>query len=198
MVGYVIHECVIGSVIKEYGNVEATLSIPQYGFQKGMNVFKDFGYRATVKELDKNLIGRNVIDFLLSKSVTHNMIEMSLTYLMFLKRKRFAIKSRGCANGRSQQVFVTKLESSPPCVETHTLFLRCLDGKHWGGSMIELMVHECIIGKVIQDYGNLEATLSTPQYGFQKRMQVFKESGDEGTVNELDKNLIGRNVTEYC
>ena len=40
MVGLVIHEHCIGSVIKEYTNLEATLSIPQYGFQKGMKVFK--------------------------------------------------------------------------------------------------------------------------------------------------------------
>ena len=44
------------------------------------------GYKATIKELDKNLISRNVIDMLPAKLVTHDMMKMSLAYLMFLKR----------------------------------------------------------------------------------------------------------------
>ena len=46
---------------------------------------------------------------------------------MFLKRKWCGkIKARGCANSRSQREYITKLESSSPCVKTHVLFLRCL------------------------------------------------------------------------
>ena len=41
MVGSVIHEHCIGSVIKEYTNLKATLSTSQYGFQKGMKVFRE-------------------------------------------------------------------------------------------------------------------------------------------------------------
>ena len=80
MVGSVIHEHCIGSVIREYNNLEAVSvsSTPQYSFQKGMKVFKDEGYKATVKELGKNLIGKNVIDMLPARSVTHNMMKMSL------------------------------------------------------------------------------------------------------------------------
>ena len=58
MVGSVMHEHCIGSVIREYNNLEATLATPQYGFQKGMKVFKDKGHEATVKELGKNIIGQ--------------------------------------------------------------------------------------------------------------------------------------------
>ena len=59
-------------------------------------MFKKKGYEATVKELEKNLIGKNVIDMLPAMSVTHDMIKMSLVYLMFLKRKRSGqIKARG-------------------------------------------------------------------------------------------------------
>ena len=87
MVGSVIHEYYIGSVIKDYGNLEATLSTPQYGFQKGMKVFKELGYKVTVKKLDKNLIGRNVIDMLTARSITYARMKMSLAHLMFLKRK---------------------------------------------------------------------------------------------------------------
>ena len=75
MVGSVIHEYIVESVIQHYGNLEATLSTPQYGFDKGLNVFKELGYNATVKELDRNLIGKNVMDMLLAGSITHDMMK---------------------------------------------------------------------------------------------------------------------------
>ena len=37
--------------------------------------------------MDKNLIGKNVMDILSAKSITHDRMKMSLAYLMFLKRK---------------------------------------------------------------------------------------------------------------
>ena len=89
-----------------------------------MKVFREKGHETTVKELDKNLIGRNVIDMLPARSTTHNMMKISLAYLMFLKRKRSGqIKARGYAGGRPQREYITKLESSSPCVKTHALFL---------------------------------------------------------------------------
>ena len=61
------------------------------------------------------------------RSITNDMMRMSLPYLMFLKRKRFGkIKARGCADGRPQREYITKLESSSPCVKTHSLFISCL------------------------------------------------------------------------
>ena len=84
MVGSVIHGCCVGSVVQDYGNLVATLSTPQCGFQTGMQVFKKKGYTAMVKELDKNLIGRKVIDMPSARSITHAMMKMSLAYLMFL------------------------------------------------------------------------------------------------------------------
>ena len=89
MIGSVIHEHCIGSVIREYNNLEPVplSATTQYGFQEGMKVFKDEGYKATVKELSKNLIGKNVIDMLPENSVTSDMMKMSLSYLMFLKRR---------------------------------------------------------------------------------------------------------------
>ena len=87
MVGSIIHEYIVGSVIQHYGNLEATLSTPQYGFDKGLKVFKEVGYNATMKELDKNLIGKNVLDMLPARSITHDMMKMSLPYLLFLKGK---------------------------------------------------------------------------------------------------------------
>ena len=77
-----------------YGNFEATLSTPQYGFEKGLKEFKELGYVATIKELDKNLIVKNVIDMLLARSITHDMMKMSLAYLMFLKKEKDVERSK--------------------------------------------------------------------------------------------------------
>ena len=46
---------------------------------------------------------------------------------MFLKRKRnLEVKARGCADGRPQREYITKIESSSPCVKTCALFLSCI------------------------------------------------------------------------
>ena len=86
MIGAVSYEHCIGSVIREYNNLElvSVSPTPQYGFQKGMKVFREEGHAATVKELGKNLIGKNVIDMLPAKSITHDMMKISLSYLMFV------------------------------------------------------------------------------------------------------------------
>ena len=103
------------------------MSTPQHGFQKGLKIFKEMGYNTTIKELDKNLIGKNVMNMLPAGSITNHMMKISLGYLMFLKRTRYGkIKARGCTDGRPQREYITKLESSPPCVKTHALFLSCL------------------------------------------------------------------------
>ena len=106
------------------------------GFQKGMKVFKDEQYKATVKKLSKNLIEKDIIDMLPGSSVTSDMMKMSLSYLMFLKRKRsLEVKARGCANRRPQREYITKIKSSLPCVKTHALFLSCI---------VDTFVNRCI------------------------------------------------------
>ena len=42
MVGSVIHEYIVGSVIQDYGNLKAT-SIPQNGFKERLKEFKNLG-----------------------------------------------------------------------------------------------------------------------------------------------------------
>ena len=64
-----MHEHCIALVIKDFCNAEAIASTPQYSFAKGMKVFKDKGHAATVKELGKNLIEKNVIDMLPTRSI---------------------------------------------------------------------------------------------------------------------------------
>jgi hypothetical protein len=115
------------SMITGYGSLEATLSTPQYGFQKGLKIFGEKEYEATVKELDASLIGRNIIDMLPNNNITSDIFRMSLGYLMFLKRKRCGkIKARGCADGRPQREYITKDRSSSPTVSNNALFATCL------------------------------------------------------------------------
>ena len=123
-VGLVIHEYVVGSVIQHYGSLEVLLSTPQYGFQKGLKVFKEAGYDATLKELEKNLIGKNVLEMLPAKSITHDMMKMSLDYLMFLKRMWFGkIKARGCADSRPQENTLPNLNQVHPVLRHMHYFL---------------------------------------------------------------------------
>jgi hypothetical protein len=51
----------------------------------------------------------------------------ALRYLVFLKEKKCGrIKARGCADGRKQRLWKTKVETSSPTVHTHSLFLKAL------------------------------------------------------------------------
>ena len=90
-------------------------------------MFKKSGHEATVKQLDKNPISRNVINMLPARSTTYAMMKIPLAYLMILERKRSGqVKARGCPDDRPQREYITKLESSLLCVKTHALFLSCI------------------------------------------------------------------------
>jgi hypothetical protein len=43
----------------------------------------------------------------------------------------------------------------------------------------------------ITSYSNIEASKSTPQYGFNRGLKEFGNLGYEATVKELDDNLLG-------
>jgi hypothetical protein len=43
----------------------------------------------------------------------------------------------------------------------------------------------------ITSYSNIEASKSTPQYGFNRGLKEFGELGYQATVKELDDNLLG-------
>ena len=59
-------------MMKEYFEIEASKSTPQYGFRKGLKLFGDKGDQATKKELETNLLGRGCIDILSWKDLTWN------------------------------------------------------------------------------------------------------------------------------
>ena len=87
--------------MQTYFKIKASLSTPQYGFRRGLELFGDEGYQAALKELDKNLVGRGCIEVLSEANVTWEIKQIALGYLMFLKRKRNGkMKGQGCANRR--------------------------------------------------------------------------------------------------
>ena len=51
-------------MMKEYFEIEASKSIPQYGFRKQLKLFSDKGYQAAKDKLEANRLGRGCIDML--------------------------------------------------------------------------------------------------------------------------------------
>ena len=44
------------NILKNYSEMNASFSTQQFGFMKGLKLFGDAGYHATVKELEENLV----------------------------------------------------------------------------------------------------------------------------------------------
>ena len=113
--------------VSQYQKIEATMSTKQYGMKAGLKIFGDGGLDAVSSEIRDNLHGRGVIEPVRRERVTHHIRMESLSYLMFLKRKRSGkIKGRGCADGRKQREYITRAESSSPTVSTPALMATCL------------------------------------------------------------------------
>jgi hypothetical protein len=55
------------------------------------------------------------------------------------------------------------------------------------------LAHSCraYVLSTITSYSNIEASKSTPQYGFNRGLKEFRELGYEATVRELDSTLLG-------
>ena len=114
-------------MMKEYFKIEASKATPQYGLRKGLKLFSDKRYQAAKNELKVNLLGRGFINMLSWKDLTWDIRKQALGNLMFLKRKqRGKLKGRGCTNGRPQQEYITKEESSLPTVSLYALMDSCV------------------------------------------------------------------------
>ena len=115
------------NMMQTYFEIKASLSTPQYGFRRGLQLFGNKGYQAALKELDKNLVGRGYIKVLSEANVTWEIKQIALGYLMFLKRKRNGkMKGRGCADGRPQREYISKEELLSPTVSIYALFSSCI------------------------------------------------------------------------
>ena len=75
------------SMITEYSKLTTSPNTPQYGFKKGLHIFEEDRYKATVSELKDNLVGRGCVNMLDKRDVTSDIQKKALAYLMFLKRK---------------------------------------------------------------------------------------------------------------
>ena len=78
-------------------------------------------------EIRDNLYGRGVIEPVRREHITHHIRKESLSYLMFLKRKRSGkVNGHGCADGRKQRECITRGESSSPTISIPALTATCL------------------------------------------------------------------------
>jgi hypothetical protein len=98
----------------------------QYNLKQGIKIFGDKGKEAILAELQQ-LYGRDVMSPIDKYDLTPEEQKGALRYLMFLKEKQCgAIKGRGCADGRSQRGYMTKVETSSPTIATKSLMLTCV------------------------------------------------------------------------
>ena len=84
------------------------------GWRKGLKVFKEKGEGAIMKELQQihDMEGFQPKHW---HELTKDERAKALKYLMYLKEKRDGrIKGRGCADGRSQRLYTSKIETSSP------------------------------------------------------------------------------------
>ena len=65
-------------MMKDYFEIEASKSTPQYGFRKGLKLFGDERYVAAKDKLVANLLGRGCIDMLSWKDLTWDIRKRAL------------------------------------------------------------------------------------------------------------------------
>ena len=115
------------SMITDYIYLSASSSNPQFGFKKGLEIFEEDGYKATLSKLQDNLIGRGCVKMLNKNEVTSDVWKNTLAYLMFLKRKRsWKVKASGCANGQPKREYISKDNSSSHTVSIYALMVLCV------------------------------------------------------------------------
>ena len=101
------------------------LLLTQLGMKAGIKAFGQKGVNAVVKEMQQ-FHDREVVTPLEPHDITPEVRKRALGYLMFLKKKRNGdIKGRGCADGRPQRVYKSKLETSSPTVCPESIFIGC-------------------------------------------------------------------------
>jgi hypothetical protein len=121
---YTVFDCMQQAAGVEASN--AAFVTAQMSAKAGLKMFGTKGADALMKELGQ-LIVMKVMSGCNSRELTPDQKKKSLKYLMFLKEKRCGrIKGRGCADGRKQRVYKTKIETSSPTVSIESLMLSCM------------------------------------------------------------------------
>ena len=163
--------------------------------KRGLKQFGTAGADAIMNEL-KQIVYWKVMEGRKSGELTTAQKKAALKYLMFLKQKRCGkIKGQGCADGRKQQLYKTKDETTSPTITTETLFLTCLVDtiENWyvatcdmpGAFMhsdIDEQVHLKLEGEIAELLIKVDPTYA--EY-------VSKEKGKTVIYAELSKALYG-------
>ena len=63
-----------------------------------------------------------------------------------------------------------------------------LDGKYWNSTLVHVYL------AATTEFSKSHASIVTPQYGFNKGINIFKKTGYDATVAELEVNFVGRDV----
>ena len=95
------------------------------GWHKGLKLFGEKGEEVVEKELRQiHMEGFQLKHWY---ELTKEERTKALRYLMYLKEKRDGrIKGRGCADGRSQQKYTEKIDTSLPAASLATIMLKCM------------------------------------------------------------------------
>ena len=131
-----------------------------------------------------------------STKLSKDQRKATLRYLMFLKEKQCGkIKGHGCADGRKQQVYKTKEETSSPTISTEALFLTCMINAAEGqcfvtcdipGTFMHADMDELVHIKL---EGNIGTLLVKLDHTYQKFLSY--ERGVPVIYAELSKALYG-------
>ena len=125
------------SMITDYSDLTTSPNTTQYGFKKGLYIFEEEGYKATVSELKDNLVGRGCVNMLNKSDMTSDIQKKALVYLMFLKCKWSGkVKALECADRRPQREYLSKDDSSSPTVSIYALMAQCVMGAMEGQKVV--------------------------------------------------------------
>ena len=116
---------------------EIMLVTEQMNWKKGLKVFHEQGKGDLAEEaITKELKQIHDMQGFQPKhwyEMTKEERAEALNYLMYLKEKRNGIiKGRGCADGRPQRLYTTKMEASSPTVRQASIMLSCMIDAHQG------------------------------------------------------------------
>ena len=109
---------------------DAICNAQTHSLNKGLQIFKDNGKIAVIKEISQ-LHNRGLFTPILPTKVTDEEKYKAMDSIIFITEKRdCSIKAQACANGSVQRKYITKEEASSPTVTMDGLLTTCcIDAK---------------------------------------------------------------------
>ena len=102
----------------------------QMNWRKGLKLFKEKGETAVTKELQQ-IHDMKGFQPKLWHELNADERAKALKYLMYLKEKRNGdVKGRGCADGRSQRLYINKQDTASPTASLVVLIITCVIDSH--------------------------------------------------------------------